>query len=53
MAADLIAVDGRPTDDITALRRVSLVVKDGVQHVGPPPADPVSTGAAPAGPGRS
>jgi imidazolonepropionase-like amidohydrolase len=35
--ADLIAVDGDPLKDIQAMRRISLVVKDGVVPEGPRP----------------
>ena len=32
--ADLIAIDGDPLKDIQAMRRVSLVMKDGVPYQG-------------------
>lgn len=36
MVADVIAVDGDPLDDITALRRVVFVMSNGVVHKAPP-----------------
>ena len=35
MLADLVAVEGNPLTDVTALRKVSLVMKDGILWKGP------------------
>jgi imidazolonepropionase-like amidohydrolase len=35
LLADLIAVEGDPTQDISAVRRVKLVMKGGVVHRAP------------------
>jgi imidazolonepropionase-like amidohydrolase len=49
--ADVILVDGKPTENLGDLRRVSLVVKDGAVY--DPAAILRSEGIRPIGPGRS
>jgi imidazolonepropionase-like amidohydrolase len=37
LVADLIAVDGDPSKNISLVRRIKMVMKDGIIHKGPMP----------------